>query len=111
MLNFGRRFLLIIEAISIKSIVAAAKGLNMVLERPLVLEIGTTNTVPNLATIFLMSPPVALDRKGFAALSTHEGLDAVLALVVSLEGAEVLERPRPRVVNVVLAPGGATVTR
>lgn len=91
--------------------VATAEGLNMVLEGSLVLEVGATKTVPNLAAVLLVGPPIALNGEGLAAFPAHEGLRAVLAFVVSLEGSEVLEGPCPRVVDVVLAPRRTAVAR
>lgn len=67
--------------------------------------------VPEFAAILLVGAPVASDGEGLGALVACEGLGSVFALVVRLEGAEVLERPRSRVVDVVLAPHHAAVAR
>lgn len=88
---------------------SVAESADMVLERPLVLEIGPADAEPELPTVLLVGAPVSSNRKGLPALVAHERLGAVLALVVSLEGAEVLERLRPRVVDVVLAALSAAV--
>lgn len=69
----------------------------MVFERPLVLEIGATKAVPDLSTVLLMCPPVAFHREWLGAFLAAEGLGAMLALVMSLESSEVLERPYSRV--------------
>lgn len=76
---------------------------DVILERPLVLEVRAARAIPELATVLLVGPPVATHSERLAALPAHEGLDPVLALVVGLEGPEVLEWLRPRVVDVVLA--------
>ena len=83
----------------------------MVLERALVLELGAAEAVPELAAVLLVRAPVALDGQWLSAAAAAEGLGAVLALVVGLQGAEVLERPRPRVVDVVAATRRAAVAR
>ena len=75
------------------------------------LEVRATSAVPELAAVLLVSPPVPPHGEGLAALAAHEWLDAVLPLVVSLKGPEVLEGLRPGVVDVVPAPRGAAVAR
>lgn len=75
------------------------------------LEVRPATAVPELATVLLVGSPVATHSERLAALSAHEGLDPVLALVVGLEGAEVLERLRPWVVDVVLAARRTAVAR
>jgi len=76
-----------------------------------VLEVGATNAVPQLAAVLLVGPPVPPHGEGLAALAAHEGLDAVLPLVVRLECPEVFQGLRPGVVDVVPAPRGAAVAR
>ncbi|KAF3792641.1 hypothetical protein EJ110_NYTH11219 [Nymphaea thermarum] len=90
---------------------ALPEGSDMVLERPLVLEIRAADTVPELPTVFLMGPPVTLHRKGLGALPAPVGLVPMLPLVVRLECPEVLKRPCPRVIYVVLAALNAAVAR
>lgn len=90
---------------------ATPEGLDVVLERALVFEVRATKTIPNLPAILLVRSPIAFHGEGLAAFSTCEGLDAVLSLVMCLEGAKVLERPRPRVVDVVFASRRAAVAR
>lgn len=81
----------------------------MVLQRPLVLEIGSTDTHPAAAAVLLVSPPVAFDGEALAAFPAREPLGAVLPLVMGLEGSEVLEGLGAGVVDVVLAPFFAAV--
>ena len=69
------------------------KGTNMVLKRPLVLEIRPTDTEPQLPAVLLVRPPVTSHRKRLPALPAPERLRPVLPLVVRLEGPEVLQRP------------------
>lgn len=109
--DFGCRFVVVFKVVEAKGAMASSKGLDVVLEGALVFEVGATETVPNLPAVLLVGSPVAFHSKGFAAFSAGEGLDAVLSLVMCLEGAEVLERPRPRVIDVVLAAWGAAVAR
>jgi hypothetical protein len=101
----------VVEAVDAAGGVAAAERPDVVLERALVLEVGAAGAVPELAAVLLVGAPVAAHGEGLAALAAHEGLDAVLAAVVRLQRAEVLERPRPRVVDVVPAPRRAAVAR
>jgi hypothetical protein len=91
--------------------VAAAEGADVVVEGALVLEVGAAGAEPALAAVLLVGAPVALDGERLGAAAAGEGLGAVLALVVRLQRAEVLERPRTRVADVVPAAGGAAVTR
>jgi hypothetical protein len=91
--------------------VAVAEGARVVLERALVLELGAAEAVPEPAAVLLVRAPVALHGERLAALAAQEGLQPVLALVVRLQRPEVLERPRPRVVDVVAAPRRAAVAR
>jgi len=88
---------------------AMAKGLDVVLEGSLVLKIGPTNAIPKLATVLLMGSPVTSNRECLATFPTHEGLDAVLSLVVGLQGAEVFEGLSPRMVYVVPTPWCAAI--
>ena len=90
---------------------AAAEGLDVVLERPLVLEVGAAEAVPYLAAVLLVRAPVALHGERLGALAAHERLAAVLPLVVRLKGPEILQGPRARVLDVVLAPRCAAVAR
>lgn len=82
---------------------------NMVLERPLVLEIRPANTEPPLAAVLLVGSPVALDGQALAAFATRVSLRPVFSLVMSLQCPEILKRLSPRVVYVVLAPFFAAV--
>ena len=91
--------------------VVGAERAGVVVEGALVLEVGPAGAEPSLAAVLLVRAPVALDGEGLGAAAAAEGLGAVLALVVRLQGAEVLERPRPRVPHVVLAPRRAAVAR
>jgi hypothetical protein len=72
-------------------------------QRPFVLEIRTTNAVPDLPAVFFMGSPVALYSKRLSTFPTHERLDSMLSLVMCLEGSEIFEWPCSRVINVVLA--------
>lgn len=85
------------------------KSANVILERPLVLKVGTTKAKPTLAAVFLVGAPVTFDGQRLAALAAGEGLVAVLTLVVSLEGAEVFQRFGCWVVDVVFAPFFAAI--
>lgn len=89
--------------------VAVAESPDVVLERPLVLKIGATNTKPELAAVLLVGAPVASDGEELGALAAGEGLGAVLALVVGLQGAEVLQGSGQRMRYVVPAPLRAAV--
>ena len=91
--------------------VSVSEGPGVVLEGALVLELGAAEAVPELAAVLLVRAPVALDGEGLAAAAAAEGLEAVLALVVRLQGAEVLERLGARVVDVVAAPRRTAVAR
>lgn len=115
LLDFGSRLILLVSepidpATAVRGVVAT-KGLDMVLEGALVLEIGATDAVPKLATILLVRSPVPAHGERLTALAAHEGLEAMLALVVCLQGSEVLQRLGPRVVDVVAAPRCAAVAR
>lgn len=90
---------------------AAAEGLDMVLERPLVFEIRSTDAEPKLAAILFMGAPVSTHCKGLAALVAVEGFVPVLPLVVGLQSSKVLERLGARVFDVVLAPLSTAVAR
>lgn len=109
MLYLRRWLIVFFEPVNAICGVAASKGLDVVLERPLVLEVGPANAVPELPAVLLMSPPVAPDRERLATLAAHERLDTMLALVVRLQCPEVLERLCPWVVNVVPATRRAAV--
>nr|GMC90688.1 hypothetical protein GOBAR_DD21807 [Ipomoea batatas] len=82
---------------------AIAKGLNMILEGSLVLEIRAADAIPDLAAVLLVRPPVALHGQGLPTFPAHERLRPVLSLVVCLEGSEVFQWPGSWVINVVLA--------
>lgn len=90
---------------------AVAKGSNVVLEGALVLEVRATDAEPELPAVLLVGAPVASHCECLAALAALEGLDAVLALVVGLQSAEVLEGLGPWVVDVVAAAGSTAVAR
>lgn len=89
----GSVIILLIKTVNSISGMAIAKGVDVVLERPLVLEIGAARAVPELAAVLLVGSPVASDGEGLAAFPAHEGLDPMLPLVMCLESSEVLERP------------------
>lgn len=91
--------------------VVTAEGADVVLKRSLVLEIGTAYAEPKPAAVLLMGAPVASHREGLAATPAREWPRAVLPLVVRLQRAEVFERPRSRVLDVVPAPRRAAVAR
>lgn len=88
---------------------AEAEGGDVVLERPLVLEVGAADTEPELAAVLLVGSPVSPHGEGLLAVAAREGLGSVLALVVSLQCSEVLQRPRPRMRYVVPTPFCAAV--
>lgn len=89
---------------------AMAESPNVVLERPLVFEVRSTKAIPYFATVLLVGPPVAFHSEGLAAFSAHVGFGAVLPLVMSLQGSEILQRPCSWVVYVVLAVWCTTET-
>lgn len=101
----------VVEAGAAQRAVPVAERPGVVLEGSLVLELGAAEAVPEPAAVLLVGAPVALDGEGLAAAAAEEGLEAVLALVVRLQGAEVLERLGARVVHVVPAPRRAAVAR
>lgn len=109
--DFGCGFVVVVKVVKAEGAVAASKGLDVILERALVFEVRATKTIPNLAAVLLVRSPIAFHGESFAAFSTGEGLDAMLSFVMRLEGAKVLERPRPRVVDVVFAPRRAAIAR
>jgi hypothetical protein len=114
-LGDGAVVVVVVEAVgaaaSTAVAVAVAEGARVVLERALVLELGAAQAVPEPAAVLLVRAPVALHGERLAALAAQERLQPVLALVVRLQRPEVLERPRPRVVDVVAAPRRAAVAR
>jgi len=73
------------------------------------LEVGATNAEPPFAAVFLVRSPVTFHGQRLRALAAREGLGAVLPLEVRLKRAEVLQRLRTWVLDVVLAPSRATV--
>jgi hypothetical protein len=83
----------------------------MVLERALVLEVGAAGAAPSAPAVLLVRAPVAAHGERLAAPAAEEGPGAVPALVVRLQGAEVLERPRTRVLHVVVATRRAAEAR
>ena len=91
--------------------VAAAERADVVLERALVLEVGAAGAAPPAAAVLLVRAPVPAHGEGLAAPAAEERPCAMPAPVVRLQGTEVLERPRPRVVHVVPAPRRATEAR
>lgn len=94
MFNFRCRIILfLIKKVSANGCMASAKGLDVVFERPLVLEIRTTDAVPDFATVLLMGSPVSFHSKGLIAFSAEEVLYSMLSFVVGLEGSEVFEWP------------------
>lgn len=107
--KFRPRFIVVVKVVKAKCTMSTTEGLNVVLERALMFEVRATKAIPNLATILLVGSPIAFDREGFGAFSTSERLDSMLSLVMRLEGAEVLERSGPRVVDVVFAPWRAAI--
>nr|GMC90303.1 hypothetical protein DM860_009871 [Ipomoea batatas] len=88
---------------------AIAKGLNVILKGPLVLEVRAADAVPELAAVLLVGPPVAPHGEGLAALPAREGPDPVLPLVMRLQGPEILERLGSWVIDVVPAPRRAAI--
>ncbi|GER41103.1 glyceraldehyde-3-phosphate dehydrogenase A [Striga asiatica] len=110
LLDFGR-VLVVLERVDPIGPMPIPKGLDMILERPLVLEIRATRTIPQLPAVLLVGPPVTAHGKGFSAFAADKGLDAVLPFVVGLKGAEVFKGLGTWVVNVVAAAWGATVAR
>lgn len=108
--NFGCRIVfLFFNAARAISCMAMSKSLNMIFERPLVLEIRTTNAVPKLSTILLMGSPITPHGESFAAFSTHEGLDSMLSLVMGLKSTEIFEGFWSGVIDVVPAARCATI--
>jgi hypothetical protein len=89
--------------------VSAAEGADVVLERALVLEVGAADAEPELAAVLLVSAPVAAHGEPLPAAPARVGPRAVLAPVVRLQRAEVLERPCARVLDVVAAALRAAV--
>jgi hypothetical protein len=89
--------------------VSAAEGADVVLERALVLEVGAADAEPELAAVLLVRAPVPAHGEPLPAAPARVGPRAVLAPVVRLQRAEVLERPRARVLDVVAAPLRAAV--
>lgn len=87
------------------------EGLDMVLERALVLEIRATNAIPKLSTILLMSSPVPSHGERLTAFAAREWLEPMLALVMCLESSKVFEWLGSRVVDVIAAPWRAAVAR
>jgi hypothetical protein len=107
--NIGCRFILFPKANNTKSSMADAKSLNVVFQRPLVLKIRPTSTIPNLPTVLLMGSPITFNCKCLATFPTHEGFGPMLSLVMCLEGSKIFERPCSWVLDVVLAPWCAAV--
>ena len=87
----------------------AAERADVILQAPLVFKIRATYAEPKLPAVLLVGPPVPSHGEGLAASAAREGPGSVLALVVGLQGSEVLERARSWVVDVVFAPLGAAV--
>lgn len=87
-----------------------AKGLDVVLKRPLVLKIRSTCTIPKLSTVLLMGPPITFNGQRFATFSTRERLGAMLTFVMCLKCTEVLQGLSTRMVDVVLASFRAAIT-
>lgn len=88
-----------------------SEGAYVILERPLVLEVGAADAEPELPAVLLVRAPVAAHGEGLAALPAAEGFGAVLPLVVCLECPKILQRLRPRMIYVVLTPLRAAVAR
>lgn len=109
LLNFGSGVILFFEAVEAVGSMAMAEGLDVVLEGPLVLEIRAADAKPKLATVLLVSSPIPPHCEGLAAFPAHEGLDAMLPLVMRLEGSEIFQWLGSRVVDVVSAAWGAAV--
>lgn len=103
--------LLVFAGIHAMGRMAVPEGANVVFQRPFVFEVGAADAKPELAAVLLVGPPVAAHGERLAALAAHEGLDAVLPLVMRLQGAEVFQWLRARVVNVVAASRSAAVAR
>jgi hypothetical protein len=107
----GHRRLLLLVVVGRDGAVSASKGADVVVEGALVLEVGAAGAEPALAAVLLVRAPVALDGEGLGAAAAGEALVAVLAPVVRLQRAEVLERARARVRHAVAAPRRAAVAR
>ena len=101
----------VVEAVDAAGGVAPAEGPDVVLERALVLEVGAAGAAPPAAAVLLVRAPVPAHGEGLAAAAAEEGPGAVPPPVVGLQGPEVLERPRPRVVHVVPATRRAAEAR
>jgi hypothetical protein len=82
---------------------ADAKSLDVVFQRPLVLEIRPANAIPNLPTVLLMGSPITFNCKWLPTFPAHEGLGPMLSLVMCLEGSKIFERPCSWVLYVVFA--------
>ena len=82
----------------------------VILQRPFVLEIRTTYTKPKFSAVFLVCSPVTPHSKGLSTPTTHEGLGAMLALVVSLKSAKVFQRFCTGMIDIVPASFGTAVT-
>ena len=107
----GHSRLLLVVVVGRDGAVSASKGADVVVEGALVLEVGAAGAEPALAAVLLVRAPVALDGEGLGAAAAGEALVAVLAPVVRLQRAEVLERARARVRHAVAAPRRAAVAR
>lgn len=111
LLDFWSRFVFFLEAINPVSGMAIPERLDVIFERSLVLEVGAAGAVPELAAVLLVGSPVPPHRESLAAFPAHERLDAVLPLVMSLQGSEILERFGSGMVDVVPAAWRAAVAR
>jgi hypothetical protein len=76
-----------------------------------VLEIGSTSTIPKLATILLVGSPITFHGKCLATFSAQERLDSMLSLVMSLKGSKISERLCSWMINVVYASCCTAVAR
>lgn len=72
---------------------AVSECSNVVFEGPLVLEIRAANAEPELPAVLLVCPPVTSYCKWLPTFPAPERLRAVLALVMCLQGSEVLQWP------------------
>lgn len=88
---------------------ALSESTYVILERSLVLEVGAADAEPELPAVLLVRAPIAANGEGLPAFPAAEGLRAVLAFVVSLEGSEIFQGLRPRMIYVVLTSLRAAV--
>ena len=111
LLYFGCWLLFFFEAIDPISFMATPKSFDMILKRPLVLEIRATDAIPKLPAVLFMGSPIPPHSKSLAAFPAHEGLNPMLPLVMCLKGSKILEGLCSRVINVVPATWCTAIAR